>query len=89
MGKNDYPDNWPEIAAKVKEEAGWKCERCGHPHDPQAGYVLTVHHLDSNPANVNPENLVALCQRCHMTHVARLRRYGPEDDRQLRLGFDA
>lgn len=27
--------------------------------------VLTVAHLDHNPANCVPENLASLCQRCH------------------------
>lgn len=63
---NSYPDNWKEIACQVKEEAGWKCERCHHPNDPQAGYILTVHHLDHNPENNIRTNLAALCQRCHL-----------------------
>lgn len=30
--------------------------------------VLTVHHLDGNPANsYDDDNLVALCQKCHLT----------------------
>jgi hypothetical protein len=64
----DYPPDWPEIAKQVKDEAGWKCRRCDHPHDPEAGYILTVHHLDMNPANNAWWNLVALDQRCHL-HV--------------------
>ena len=63
---SEYPKNWKEISLRVKEEAGWKCIRCGHPHDPKAGYVLTVHHLDLSPANVSWWNLAALCQRCHL-----------------------
>lgn len=30
---NTYPDNWDEIATKVKDEAGWRCVRCRHPHE--------------------------------------------------------
>jgi hypothetical protein len=30
---NDYPGNWREIAIKVKAAAGWRCVRCGHPHE--------------------------------------------------------
>jgi hypothetical protein len=30
---NDYPADWKEIATSVKEEAGWQCVRCGHPHE--------------------------------------------------------
>lgn len=26
-----YPDNWDEIAERVKDRAGWRCVRCGHP----------------------------------------------------------
>ena len=62
----EYPDDWPEIAKRVKDAAGWKCVRCEHPHDPPAGYTLTVHHLDMNKANVETWNLAALCQRCHL-----------------------
>jgi hypothetical protein len=29
--------------------------------------VLTVHHLDGNKANCSWWNLLALCQRCHLT----------------------
>jgi 5-methylcytosine-specific restriction endonuclease McrA len=28
--------------------------------------VLTVHHIDGNPANNSRHNLIALCQRCHL-----------------------
>ena len=62
-----YPDNWKEIAKAVKNAANWKCVRCGHRHEPEAGYCLTVHHLDINPANCAWWNIPALCQRCHLT----------------------
>lgn len=61
-----YPENWNEIATAVKEQAGWRCLRCGHEHDPAAGYTLTVHHLDLNKSNCAWWNLAALCQRCHL-----------------------
>lgn len=66
-----YPENWDEIADKIKKAAGWKCEHCGIPHAPAIGRCLTVHHLDLNPANCDPSNLVALCQRCHLHIQAR------------------
>jgi hypothetical protein len=68
----EYPDNWNEIATAVKDSAGWKCVRCGHPHDIPAGYMLTVHHLDLNPANCAWWNIPALCQRCHLRIQARV-----------------
>jgi excisionase family DNA binding protein len=62
----DYPPDWDEIARRVKDAAGWRCEHCKAPHNPESGHVLTVHHLDGDPANCDPKNLVALCQRCHL-----------------------
>ena len=61
-----HPLNWFGIAQGIKDAAGWKCEHCQHPHDPGGGYTLTVHHLDKDPANNSYDNLVALCQRCHL-----------------------
>lgn len=64
--KSAYPANWKDIAQKTKDESDWKCVRCGHPHDPKAGYALTVHHLDLDPQNCEWWNIPALCQRCHL-----------------------
>jgi len=69
---SDYPNDWPEIARRVKNEAGWQCIRCGHEHDPESGYCLTVHHLDGDKFNVKWHNLVALCQRCHLHIQAKV-----------------
>ena len=70
---NDYPENWPNIAARIKGIAGWRCVRCKHPHDAATGHVLTVHHLDGNKANCADWNLAALCQRCHLKIQARVK----------------
>ena len=61
-----YPPDWPAIAQQVKDDAGWSCEHCHHPHYTTQGYVLTVHHIDGNKSNCEWWNLVALCQRCHL-----------------------
>ena len=58
--ENDYP-------------AGWKCERCQHPHEVLTGHVLTVHHLDGDKCNCADWNLAALCQRCHLRIQGRVR----------------
>jgi hypothetical protein len=29
MSNSRYPDNWSEIAFKVKSEAQWQCAKCG------------------------------------------------------------
>ena len=63
----EYPPNWKDIAKAVKDAAGWKCVRCGHRHEPETGYCLTVHHLDIDPSNCAWWNIPALCQRCHLS----------------------
>lgn len=67
-----YPDDWLDIAQRVKREAGGRCVRCKHEHDPLTGYTLTVHHLDMNPSNSAWWNLLPLCQRCHLSIQARV-----------------
>lgn len=67
-----YPPNWAEIAKKVKDDADWKCIRCGHPHDVESGHVLTVHHLNGDKSNCQWWNLLALCQRCHLQIQGRV-----------------
>jgi len=73
--KARYPTNWREISLSVRARAGWRCEWCpaenGKPH-PVTGsiVVLTTAHLDHTPENVADENLVSLCQRCHLAYDA-------------------
>ena len=74
--KDRYPDNWKQISQHIRfERAGNRCEFCGcenyQPH-PVTGskVVLTVAHLDHQPENNAPENLRALCQRCHLSYDA-------------------
>jgi hypothetical protein len=120
MRTEAYPPNWKEISLRIRERAGWKCEKCSVPNkarilrsnidptrwvmeDPEGDYfyldmqgrgmrdvseeyergqdyttvILTVHHIgvdkpDGTPGDphdkmdVRDENLIALCQRCHL-----------------------
>ena len=68
---SEYPADWAEIARRIKDAAKWECEDCHHPHDVETGHVLTVHHLDGDKGNCRYNNLVALCQRCHLRIQAR------------------
>lgn len=70
----EYPPNWDEIATRIKDLAGWKCERCDMPHGP-CPCILTVHHLDGDKSNCEDWNLAALCQRCHLIVQARVKFY--------------
>lgn len=77
-GETMYPKNWKDIAVLVKEDAGWKCVKCGHPHEPKTGYTLTVHHINGVKEDCRVGNLVAACQRCHlrMQVFSEVIRYG-------------
>ena len=61
-----YPEDLARLEYALKEAANWRCRRCGHVHDPEAGYTLIVYHLDRVKGNNSPENLAVLCQRCHL-----------------------
>jgi 5-methylcytosine-specific restriction endonuclease McrA len=67
-----YPADWKEISTRIKDEAGWCCVRCGHPHDRATGHVLTCHHLDMDPGHNAWYNVLALCQKCHLSIQARV-----------------
>ena len=69
---SNYPKNWTEIATKIKKRAGFRCEQCGHPHNIRDCYILTVHHINGDKADCRDENLIALCQRCHLREEGKL-----------------
>jgi len=82
-----YPADWPAISARVRADAGNRCEGSpaypdcraenGKPHTVTGSkVVLTVAHLDHQPENCSRENLRAWCQRCHNTYDAPMRRAG-------------
>jgi hypothetical protein len=83
-----YPADWKRISMSIRRDrARWACEgvpggeRCfavqGEAH-PITGskVVLTVAHLDHQPENCAPDNLRALCQRCHNRYDQPARRAG-------------
>lgn len=64
--KGQYAADGKESRRAVREAAGNKCIRCGHPNCAKTHHVLTTHHFDGNKANDEWWNLMALCQRCHL-----------------------
>lgn len=79
-----YPADWRQISLRIRtERAGDICEcdgRCGR-HDASCGarnrqphpvtgsrVVLTVAHLDHDPSHCSDDNLLAMCQRCHLAY---------------------
>lgn len=76
-----YPADWERISASIRERAGNRCEwpgcgieqgaiamsKKGRPYP----IVLTVAHLDHNPANCDSSNLRAWCQPHHLRYDAQ------------------
>lgn len=76
-----YPWAWTHgyIQREVYTRAGWRCEHCGMEFpegDTRARYarnddgkptILTVHHLSGDPADCSYNNLLACCQKCHLS----------------------
>lgn len=48
--------------------------------------VLTVAHLDHTPENCADDNLLALCQRCHLRYDAEHHKANAQATRRARLG---
>lgn len=71
---------WSGLLERMKplilERDGHKCVACGHVGKKAPvrhvkaplRYTLHVHHIDINPRNNAPENLVSLCKGCHKRH---------------------
>lgn len=68
----EYPADWPLIATATKDAAKWRCIRCDAPHSREGWTILTVHHLDGDKSNCRWWNLLALCQRCHLSIQGRV-----------------
>ena len=74
---NQYPPEWKAISRACKERAEWRCEWCGAEHgkphhETGSKVVLTTAHLNHRPFDCRPENLRALCQKCHLAHDAAM-----------------
>ena len=69
-----YPPDWKDIAARIKDEAGWKCQQCSRqcrfPDEPFDTHqrTLTVAHINHVESDCSDENLVALCPKCHLAY---------------------
>ena len=70
--KDLYPKDWPAISKAIRARAGDICEwdgctACNRAPHPITGskVVLTTAHLDHDPTNCDPANLLALCQLHH------------------------
>lgn len=96
--KKYHPD-WKAISSEIRfVRANGHCEQCGaenyKPHpDTGSRVILTVAHLNHDIRDNRPENLKALCQRCHLNHDRRhnnyLRKWGKNFENQLKIDFSS
>ena len=77
MDRTKYPETWLQIAYRIKEQADWKCEKCGK-QCRRAGEVFDTHrntltcaHINHVESDCRDENLVALCPKCHLAYDAQ------------------
>jgi len=68
---------------------GMECETANLDEEHLFKIVLTIAHLDHNPTNNNPDNLRALCQKCHNNydkeHRKETRKHTKENPNQLKI----
>lgn len=60
----EYNADWTATSLVIRKQRGYKCEVCGRPACNPA--ESSVHHLDENTLNDKKENLVLLCNKCHL-----------------------
>lgn len=61
-----YGLNWTDsLKNKIRDRDLHRCQFCGKTEKAN-GRVLDVHHIDSNPENCDPINLISLCKSCHI-----------------------
>ena len=70
--KLPYPFKWTEtLKESIRQRDNYKCQLCGCPQEENIT-KLHIHHIDYNKNNLDPDNLVSLCQSCHSkTNVNR------------------
>jgi hypothetical protein len=60
-----YPLGWDRtFKEQIRFRDKYKCQLCGT-HEVECNRKLHVHHIDYNKQNINSNNLISLCARCH------------------------
>jgi len=59
-----YSLDWTRtLRQSIRERDKYTCQICG---EKQGDRALSVHHIDYNKENCNPNNLISVCIRCHV-----------------------
>jgi len=67
-----YGLGWTDdLKESIRKRDNYICQECGI-HQEEIDRSLDVHHIDYDKHNLNPENLIALCRKCHVkTNINR------------------
>ena len=58
-----YSIDWKKtLRISIRERDHYRCQLCG---EPQGDRALSIHHIDYDKRNCNPNNLTTLCASCH------------------------
>lgn len=68
-----YPFGWNEkLKNEIKTRDGFECQLCGEKEHDELKQKHHIHHIDYDKSNLDHDNLITLCQKCHnMTHHGR------------------
>jgi len=80
--KHYYGKEWQGCSKWIIKTVA-HCVACGR--SPSKQVILTVHHIDFDPANNDMSNLVCLCARCHLRKHGLIRKYGRDTDCQMEM----
>ena len=103
IDKSKYPRDWPAISKRIRERSGGRCEcsgECGLHHEhrceevngrpalwARGKVVLTVAHLNHLESDCRPENLKAMCQRCHLRYDSKHHQKHARETRRKKKGI--
>jgi len=60
---NHYSIDWTRtLRRSIRERDHYTCQLCGAQQEDRA---FSVHHIDYDKQNCNPDNLITLCEICH------------------------
>jgi len=64
-----YSTDWTDdLRDSIRKRDNYTCQICGIHQDELKGYQrkLDCHHIDYDKDNLNPDNLITLCRKCHI-----------------------
>jgi len=69
--KPDRPKEWNrDLREKIRDRDNYTCQLCGKSQY-DCDRSLSVHHIDFDKNNNDPDNLITLCRHCHLKAGSR------------------